>query len=86
MKSKFSWLAAPYVLWMMVVIIVPIFMVMFYAFTTANSVELAELEGGLAGFFSMFTLENFARMGTYTVIFVRSFRLALVATVICLIG
>lgn len=51
MKSKFSWLAAPYVLWMMVVIIVPIFMVMFYAFTTANSVELAELEGGLAGFF-----------------------------------
>lgn len=85
MKSKFSWLAAPYVLWMMVVIIVPIFMVMFYAFTTANSVELAELEGGLAGFFSMFTLENFARMGTYTVIFVRSFRLALVATVICLL-
>ena len=85
MKSKFSLLAAPYVLWMMVVIIVPIFMVMFYAFTTANSVELAELEGGLAGFFSMFTLENFARMGTYTVIFVRSFRLALVATVICLL-
>ncbi len=83
MKSRLSWLAAPYVLWMALVVIVPIFLVMFYAFTTANS--LAEAESGLAGFFGMFTLENFARMGTYTVIFYRSFRLALVATVICLL-
>ena len=87
MRNKLSWLAAPYVLWMALVVIVPIFLVIFYAFTTANSVELAEMEGCLRGLFSMFTLENFARMGTYTVIFTRSFRLALVATVICfLIG
>ena len=85
MKSRLSWLAAPYVLWMALVVIVPIFLVMFYAFTTANSLALAEAESGLAGFFGMFTLENFARMGTYTVIFYRSFRLALVATVICLL-
>ena len=85
MRTKLSWLAGPYVLWMALVVIVPIFLVIFYAFTTANSVELAELEGGLAGFLSMFTLENFARMGTYTVIFARSFELAAVATVVCLL-
>ena len=32
-----------------------------------------------------FTLDNFAKMGTYAVVFTRSFKLAIVATVICLL-
>ncbi len=32
-----------------------------------------------------FTLDNFAKMGTYTVVFTRSFKLALIATAICVL-
>ena len=69
-KSKRPLLAIPYVVWMAIFVVAPIIMVVIYAFSTAG--------GG-------FTLENFTRMGTYTVIFTRSFRLALIATVVCLL-
>jgi spermidine/putrescine transport system permease protein len=51
-------------------VVAPIVMVVIYAFSSA--------EGG-------FTLENFARMGTYASVFTRSFWLALLATAICLL-
>lgn len=70
MKNKIAWLSAPYVIWMALVVVAPIIMVVVYAFTSAG--------GG-------FTLDNFAKMGTYTVIFTRSFQLALVATIVCLL-
>ena len=76
MKNKLSWLAGPYVLWMALVVIVPILLVVVYAFTTSG--ETAADIGG-------FTLDNFSRMGTYTVIFARSFQLALAATLVCLL-
>ena len=76
MKNKLSWLADPYVLWMTLVVIVPILLVVVYAFTASG--ETAADIGG-------FTLDNFSRMGTYTVIFARSFQLALVATLVCLL-
>ena len=76
MKNKLSWLAGPYVLWMALVVIVPILLVVVYAFTTSG--ETAADIGG-------FTLDNFSRMGPYTVIFARSFQLALVATLVCLL-
>ena len=69
-KSKRSLLAIPYVIWMAIFVVAPIIMVVIYAFSTGS--------GG-------FTLENFARMGTYTVIFTRSFKLALIATAVCLL-
>ena len=69
MKNKLSHLAIPYVIWMALFVVAPIIMVVVYAFSAAG--------GG-------FTLANFARMGTYTVVFTRSFKLALIATVICL--
>ena len=69
MKNKLSRLAVPYVVWMALFVVAPIVMVVVYAFTAA--------EGG-------FTLDNFSRMGLYGVVFLRSFKLALVATVICL--
>ena len=70
MRHKLSRLSVPYVIWMALFVVAPIIMVVIYAFTAA--------EGGA-------TLENFAEMGTYAVVFGRSFYLALIATVICLL-
>ena len=70
MKNKLSWFAVPYVGWMALMVVIPILIMVVYAFTTA------EFQG---------TLENFAEMGAYTSVFLRSFRLALIATLICLL-
>ena len=70
MRNKLPWLSVPYVVWMALFVVAPIIMVVIYAFSSAA--------GG-------FTLANFARMGTYTVVFTRSFKLALIATAICLL-
>ena len=70
MKNKLSLFAVPYVVWMALFVVAPIIMVVIYAFSTSV--------GG-------FTLGNFAKMGTYTVVFTRSFKLAIIATVICLL-
>ena len=70
MKNKLSWFAIPYVGWMALMVVIPILIMVVYAFTTA------EFQG---------TLENFAEMGAYTSVFLRSFRLALIATLVCLL-
>jgi len=70
MRSKLSFFAIPYVVWMALFVVAPIIMVVIYAFTSAD--------GG-------FTLSNFSNMGTYAVVFGRSFKLALIATIICLL-
>ena len=70
MRNKLSRLSIPYVIWMAIFVVAPIIMVVIYAFSSA--------QGG-------FTLENFADMGTYAVVFGRSFKLALIATAICLL-
>ena len=70
MKNKLSLLSIPYVVWMALFVVAPIIMVVIYAFSSAG--------GG-------FTLENFSNMGAYAVVFARSFKLALIATIICLL-
>ena len=70
MKNKLRLLSVPYVIWMALFTVFPIIMVVLYAFSTA--------EGGV-------TMENFADMGTYAVVFGRSFKLAAVATVFCVL-
>ena len=70
MNRKLARLTIPYVIWMALFVVAPIVMVVIYAFTSA--------EGG-------FTLSNFTNMEIYGVVFLRSFRLAFVATVICLL-
>ena len=70
MKNKLSQFAIPYVVWMALFVVAPIILVVVYAFFSAA--------GG-------FTLSNFSRMGTYAVVFTRSFKLALIATAICLL-
>ena len=70
MRNKRALFAVPYVGWMTLFVLAPIVMVVIYAFSAAS--------GG-------FTLDNFARMGTYAVVFARSFKLALIATAVCLL-
>jgi len=70
MKNKLYHAATPYVIWMALFVVAPIIMVVVYAFSSAD--------GG-------FTFENFTRMGTYMVVFTRSFKLAAIATIICLL-
>ena len=70
MKNKLSGFAVPYVIWMALFVVVPILIMVMYAFTTS------EFSG---------TVENFSRMGAYLSVFVRSFRLAFIATLVCLL-
>lgn len=70
MKNRLSRFAIPYVVWMAIFVVAPIIIMVVYAFSTA--------EGS-------FTLSNFLRMGAYAVVFGRSFKLAIIATVICLL-
>ena len=69
-NNRLSRFAVPYVIWMALFVVAPIIMVVIYAFSASV--------GG-------FTLDNFAKMGTYTVVFTRSFKLALIATAICVL-
>ena len=70
MKNKLSFLSIPYVIWMALFTVAPIIMVVVYAFTSDA--------GG-------FTMEHFSDMGTYAVVFGRSFELALIATALCVL-
>lgn len=70
MKNKLSGFAIPYVIWMALFVVIPILIMVVYAFTTSD--------------FGV-TLDNFARMGTYMSVFLRSFKLAIVATLVCLL-
>ena len=68
MKNKL--IAAPYLVWMFVFILVPLVMVGYFAFTDKDG---------------NFTLDYVADVAQYSQIFVRSIWLAAIATVICLI-
>ena len=70
MKNRRSLFALPYVVWMALFVVAPVILMVVYAFSTA------------AG---EFTLENFSRMGDYWIVFLRSFELAVVATLVCLL-
>ncbi|MBQ4016688.1 MAG: ABC transporter permease [Oscillospiraceae bacterium] len=70
MKNKLSRFAVPYVVWMALFVVAPIIIMVIYAFASQN--------GG-------FSLENFVKMGSYTEVFLRSFKMAVIATIICLL-
>ncbi len=70
MKNKLSRFAVPYEVWMSIFVVAPIVIIVVYAFSSAD--------GG-------FSLENFVSMGEYTDVFLRSFKLALIATAVCLL-
>ena len=71
MKTKYSSLISlPYLIWSLIFIIVPMGLVVVFAFTT---------EGG------QFTLDYVSQVGEYTNVLVRSVWLAAIATIICLL-
>lgn len=70
LRNRYKIPAYPYVLWMALFVVIPIALIVVYAFTTSS--------GG-------FTLNNFSHMLEYAGVFWRSIRLAFVATVICLV-
>ena len=69
MKNKL--LAGPYLVWMILFTLVPLGIVIYYAFTSSVT--------------GAFTLDNLAHIGTYLPIFLRSIGLAAVASLICLV-
>ena len=69
MKNKS--LAAPYLVWMVIFTIVPLGIVVYFAFTDSITGE--------------FTLANITRMGTYLPIFLKSVWLAILSAAICLV-
>ena len=69
-NNKLSRFAIPYVVWMALFVVAPIIMVVVYAFSGAD--------GG-------FTWSNFSSIGDYAVVFGRSFKLATIATLVCLL-
>ena len=75
MKNKRAWFAFPYVIWMALFVVIPIVIMAVYAFTVTDPVTNAALP----------TLENFTGMGLYLSVFLRSFWLALLATLVCLL-
>ena len=77
MKNKRSLFAVPYIVWMAFLVVIPIIIMVVYAFTTVPA--------GAADDSLTFTLSNFTSMGNYTVVFTRSFKLALIATLVCLL-
>ena len=70
MKIYDKKLAYPYFVWMTLFTVVPLIIVVYYAFTDANGA---------------FTLDNITSISGYGSVFARSLLLALIATVICLV-
>ena len=79
-NNRLSRFAIPYVIWMALFTVIPIIMMVVYAFTQEIVVDAETGEKAVR-----FTLNNFAQMGAYTVVFLRSFKLALVSTAVCLL-
>ncbi|MBM6871062.1 ABC transporter permease [Pseudoflavonifractor phocaeensis] len=72
MKNKLlAWLSAPYILWMALFVVAPLVVVVIYACTTADW-DL--------------TLQNFTGMFNYVTVFGRSFLLAAIATLVCILA
>ena len=65
-----KWIAVPYVGWMALFVVAPLILVVVYALTTRDGA---------------FTLDNFSNMLQYAPVFGRSFLLAGIATVVCIL-
>ena len=75
MKNKRAWFAFPYVIWMALFVVIPILIMAVYAFTVADPVTNVMQPA----------MENFTGMGIYLSVFLRSFWLAVIATLVCLL-
>ena len=67
---KPKYLAIPYAGWLAIFVVAPIVIVVVYAFSTFDGTP---------------TIDNFLAMGRFLPVFVRSFRLAIIATLVCIV-
>ncbi len=72
---KKSWIAYPYVVWMILFILIPLVLILFYGFTKPTDQGI------------VFTLDHFKRFfePIYIMVLVRSLYLALISTAVCLV-
>ena len=70
-KNRKSILAAPYIIWMLLFTIIPLCIVIYYAFTDSITGE--------------FTFDNITSIADYATIFLRSIWLSIASTCICLL-
>lgn len=70
MKTKINLNLFPYLVWMAIFVIVPLFLVFVFAFTNPS--------GG-------FTFENIMHVGKYSSVFLRSVLLGVISTMICIV-
>jgi len=72
---KQRWIAYPYIVWMVIFILVPLLLVVFYSVTTVTDEGI------------QFSLEHFKRFlePVYLIVLLRSIYLAFISTVICLV-
>lgn len=69
------WLSYPYLVWMFIFITVPLLLVVYYAFTDRSGASV------------QFTIDNFSKImdPLYLKVFLRSFKIAFISMLICLI-
>lgn len=74
--KQYKHLIKPYVIWAVLLLVIPLFLIALYAFTEEGN-EVLTLS---------FTLENFAKFAeaTYLNVILKSFKLGIITTVICL--
>ena len=77
MKNKRSLFAVPYVIWMALFVVIPIVIMLVYSLTVTEITVDGET--------MRFSWENFTGMGVYAGVFLRSFWLAVIATLVCLL-
>ena len=75
MRNKRAWFAFPYVIWMALFVVVPILIMAVYAFTVSDPATHTASP----------SMANFMGMGAYLSVFLRSFWLAVLATLVCLL-
>ncbi|NLE13765.1 MAG: ABC transporter permease [Clostridiales bacterium] len=100
MTRKSRFLAAPYLVWLAIFTIIPLALIVVFAFTTTVTVDetgriitaeellSAEADGVVLGELTektVFTLDNITATSAYMPVMVRSIWLALIATVLCLV-
>ncbi len=77
MKTKRAWFAFPYMIWMALFVVIPIVIMLVYSLTVDTETA--------AGTALEASFENYTGMALYMSVFGRSFWLALIATIICLL-
>ena len=76
--KQFNRMAYPYILWISIIIVVPMFLILLYAFTKAGNNVIT----------IKFTFENFAKFFSDVVflkVLEQSFKIAIITTIICVL-